>query len=86
MKDSAVVSIGVGRHSVGATTAPRLLLRLLTPEITNAVGSSSGGAVQDTQGSKAPAVRAALPPRADRRAHQAVRMADVMKPSRGGAR
>src|SRR5918993_5582556 len=30
-----------------ATTTPRLLLRLLTPEITNAVGSSSGGAVQN---------------------------------------
>jgi hypothetical protein len=47
MKRSAFVAIAVDRHGV-ATTCPHPLLRLPTPEITNAVSPSSCEAIQDT--------------------------------------
>jgi hypothetical protein len=51
MKGSAVVAIGVGRSSVGCDNATRR--RLLTTEITNAVGSVVGWSYSESSLSKA---------------------------------
>jgi hypothetical protein len=46
LNGSAVVVIGVDRRAIGRDNGARWCLPM--PEITKAVGSSSGGAIQDT--------------------------------------